>query len=69
MLLCDYAFHVPVPIPIFPFGLIVAPSHKSVRHEAVRAWLDSMSEGRQEKQVQKLILVVTQTHISAWQDN
>lgn len=65
MLLCDYAFHVPVPIPI---GLIVAPSHKSMRHEAVRAWLDSMSKGRKEKQVQKLILVLTQTHISAWQD-
>jgi len=40
------AFHVPVSISI---DLIVAPSHKSIRHEAVRAWLDSMSEGREEK--------------------
>lgn len=29
-----------------PFHFIVlVPSHKSVRHEAVRAWLDSMSGG------------------------
>lgn len=37
---------------LFPFsysvGLIVAPSHKSVRHEAVRAWLDSMTGGRED---------------------
>lgn len=50
----------------FPFSidLIVAPSHKSIRHEAVRAWLDSMSEGREEK----AYTVLTKTHISAWQD-
>lgn len=47
---------------LFPFsfsiGLIVAPSHKSMRHEAVRAWLDTMSGGREEKQVRQLILVL-----------
>lgn len=53
---------------LFPFsfsiGLIVAPSHKSMRHEAVRAWLDSMSGGREV--VQQLVLVLIHTHISAW---
>lgn len=49
--------HFMYPFP-FSIDLIVAPSHKSMRHEAVRAWLDSMSEGREEK-AQELILVLT----------